>query len=99
MLYGRTINWLLSRRTIPSFNSADLGLTSTDAESISRWVIEQAFDDVANFIHGDVVGFATQESFWRQVTNPVFEVVRDCLELAGAGHEVFFDFQAKKMGF
>lgn len=98
-LFGRTPNWLLSRRVIKKFKTSVLSLPSKDSETIARWVVSQAFSDVGNFILGGKINLTVQRDFWRNTTNPVNEVVRDCLALDGAGHRVRFDPTAKKWVF
>ena len=94
-LYGRTVNWILSRRTIPKFKTTELSIPSKDVESITHWMIQQAFSDMDNFVLGNLMGFSTQQEFWRNTTNQLDEVIRDCLANDHAGHKVIYDYQNK----
>lgn len=90
-VFGRTCNWLLSRRTTPDFDQ----LTGT-VENLTRGFVETAFSDVNNFVPGELVGLTKTINFWRNTRNPTSDVVRECLENNGAGHEVVFDTKNKQ---
>lgn len=98
-VFGRSVNWILTRRTVPKFKYTELPLPSKDAESIARYVVSQAFSDVENFVLGGTIGFSEQDAFWRNKTNPAFDVVKDCLDTVKAGHRVFFDVINKRWVF
>ncbi len=94
ILYGRTVNWLLSKRVTPNFSTYRLEI-GINAEDIARWAVENAFADVENFVIADKVGLDCDKHFWRNVYNPTSEVVADCLDNACAGHELKFDRDTK----
>lgn len=98
ILYGRTVNWILSKRVTPKFSTykADIG---TNAEDIARWAVSEAFGDVDNFVLAEKVGLDYDKEFWRNVYNPTSEVVTDCLDNAKAGHKVVFDLKNKRWVF
>lgn len=97
-VFGRTCNWILTRRTTPAFKTSELSINK-DSESVARWVVEQAFSDVDNFVLGPVCGLESYEEFWRNTTNVTFDVVRDCLARQDAGHRVLFDTANKQWVF
>lgn len=98
VLYGRTANWILSKRIIPKFNTYRMDI-GTNAEDIARWVVSSSFADVDGFVLGDKIGLDYEKHFWRNVYNPVSEVVKDCLDNASAGHRVVFDTVNKQWRF
>lgn len=92
-VFGRTCNWILSRRVTPDFTKNDT------AEVIARELVTDAFSDVANFTLGDLAGFSTPINFWRNTYNPTHEVIRDCMLNDNGGHEVTFDTVNKQWVF
>ncbi|MBR6523641.1 MAG: hypothetical protein IKT39_03405 [Clostridia bacterium] len=89
-IYGKTCNWLLSRKIVPKFISSDLPV-SCNPEEIARYIVSNAFSDQDNFILGEYVGLEDIDSFWRNTYNPVSDVVSDLLAKKNAGHDVKFD--------
>lgn len=85
-VFGRTCNWLLSKRVTPDFDQ----LTGT-VEALTRGFVQTAFADVDNFVLGDQIGLTNTINFWRNTYNPTLDVVSDCLANDGAGHRVVFD--------
>lgn len=98
IIYGRTVNWLLSKRVTPNFSTYKLDI-GTNAEDIARWVVSNAFSDVDNFVLADKTGLTYEKHFWRNVYNPTSEVIKDCLDNAGAGHMLVFDRKNKQWVF
>lgn len=94
ILYGRTVNWLLSKRVTPKFSTYRLDI-GTNAEDIARWAVKSAFADVDNFVLADRIGLEYSGHFWRNVYNPTSDVIADCLKNAGAGHRLVFDRDTK----
>ncbi len=90
VLYGKTVNWILSRRVTHKFTTYKTTL-STNAETLVRYLVQEAFSDVENFVLGDLQGIEYSREFWRNTANQTSDVVRDCLDNAGAGHRVLFD--------
>ncbi|MBR2847512.1 MAG: hypothetical protein IKB89_05525 [Clostridia bacterium] len=101
-VYGKTCNFLLSKRMVPNFSTKNLDIKK-DVESISRYCVENAFADVENFVLGDIVGFdeiyTGDKHFWRNVYNPASEVVHDLMDIGGGGHFVLFDIKNKRWVF
>lgn len=89
-LYGRTPNWILSKRVTPNFT----GMSGT-IESISATIVRRAFSDIDNFVVNNVDGFTNSINFWRNVYNPTSKVVSECLDREKAGHNVYLDFENK----
>ncbi len=98
VLYGKTVNWILSRRVTHKFNTDDSNL-STNAEILTRYIVKEAFSDVENFVLGDLLGIEYSQEFWCDAENQTSDVVKDCLDNAGAGHNVFFDRVNKQWQF
>jgi len=90
-VFGRTPNFILSKRVTPNFTKK----TGT-IEKISAGIVSDAFLDVENFVVKRVSGFTNEINFWRNVYNPTFKVISECLDREKAGHKVYFDFENKK---
>lgn len=97
-VFGRTCNWILTRRTTPAFKASELEI-GRDSESIARWVVSQAFSDVDNFVLGEECGMPESEDFGRETTCCTYDVVRDVLAREDAGHRVIFDTGKKQWRF
>lgn len=89
-IYGKTCNWLLSRKIVPKFTSADLPV-ACNPEEIARYIVTNAFADQENFVLGEKVGLEDIDTFWRNTYNPVSDVVSELLAKKNAGHDVTFD--------
>ncbi|MCH5186254.1 MAG: hypothetical protein J1F64_09050 [Oscillospiraceae bacterium] len=98
ILYGKTVNWILSRRVTHKFTTYKTSF-STNAEILARTLVEKAFDDVENFVLDDMCNIEYSQEFWRNTANQTSEVVKDCLDNAGAGHRVLFDRVNKRWVF
>lgn len=86
-VFGRTCNWLLTRRTTPNFKSIN-----GNVQTLTRNIVSTAFSDVSNFNLGEIISWQTKTiDFWRNTYNPTADVVKECLDNDGAGHEVVFD--------
>ena len=97
-IYGKTLNWLLSRKIVPKFISSDLPV-ACNPEEIARHIVANAFSDQENFCLGEKVGLCDIDTFWRNTYNPLSEVVQDVLLRQNAGHNVRFDPINKKWVF
>lgn len=98
VLYGKTVNWILSRRVTPNFVSEHFG-GDLVVENEARKLVKVAFSDVTNFVLGDKTGDKTTKYFWRNTYNPTSDVVIDCLDNARLGHNVVFDRKNKQWVF
>lgn len=92
-IYGRTPNWLLSRRACPNFSRR----TGTPF-ALAHALVDEVWGDCV------VVGAgrdlpAEETVFWRNVYNPLSEVVADCLDRAQGGHRLVFDVKKKEWRF
>lgn len=92
VLYGRTCNWLLSKRITPK-----MATSVVYPGNLAKEMVEEAFSDVSNFVIGDAPkGTETEFECAQDVTlNPV----RDCLALSNLGHELCFNDKTKNWEF
>ena len=95
-LYGRTLNWIMQKRVVPPFTATKLvsdgHITAKNAEELVRYWVSESFGETdGDFLLADPVGYEAEDDFWRNVANPLSEVVIDCLKNAGLGHRVYFD--------
>lgn len=88
-VYGRTPNWLLSKRSCPNF-----GHRTGNPFELAHALVEEVWGDSITVGTGRDIA-AEETTFWRNVYNPLNEVVEDCLERACGGHRVVYD-RAKK---
>ena len=92
-IYGRTPNWILGKRACPNF-----GQRNGTPHALAHALVSEVWgDSIADGPGGDSGGEET--TFWRNVYNPLSEVVADCLDRAGAGHRVVFDTNDKQWRF
>ncbi len=92
-VYGRTPNWLLSKRACPNF-----GHRKGTPFELAHALVEEVWGDAIAVGPGRDITAATT-TFWRNVYNPLSEVVADCLDRAGGGHRVVFDTKKKEWRF
>ena len=95
-VYGKTPNWILTRRTFPAFKTSELSLSNLNPGTIAKHVVSTAFADVDNFECVDLTETTSTEDFCRENRNPVSSVVKECLEEYGLGHRVRLDIKNKK---
>ncbi len=89
-IYGKTCNWLLSRKVVPKFITSDLPV-KCNPEEVARYIVSNAFSEQENFVLGEKAGLEDMDTFWRNTYNPLSEVVSDLLLRKNAGHSLFFD--------
>ncbi len=104
IIYGRTPNWFLSKRIEAPFTSKRLyeagDIPQKNAEEIVRYLITKNFgEDDGNFLLGEKIGFNEEVDFRRIVLNPLSDIVIDCLDTCGAGHEVTYDKEKARWTF
>lgn len=92
VLYGRSCNWLLSKRIVPSAE----GVTARPGEYVSE-LAEKAFSDTDNFTVGEIA--QTSETEISHSVGTLSEVAADILKLSGLGHELIFDVKNKQWKF
>lgn len=105
VIFGRTVNWLLSKRSVPAFKTSELTPRPRNAEAVARWAFGHGYTDNEtaaardpDFILGELAGLSDTPDydFWRNTRNSLDSVVIDALEAAGAGHRLRIDFDRKK---
>lgn len=92
VLYGRTCNWLLTKRITPKFEK-----TTVFPGDAAASFVQTAFSDVKKVVVGNVV--QGTEAYFEKKECQTFEAVRDCLKMSELGHRVVFDQKAKKWRF
>ena len=89
-VYGRTVNWMLSRRIIKP-----LGERTGVVEELTKQIIEEAFSDIYECSGGiyfcKTSGSVNIYTIGRTEATTVFDAVKDCLLLDNAGHRLSFD--------
>lgn len=98
-VYGRTVNWMLSKRTVAKFKTEDLAQTSL--AGIVDYVLNEAFIQNENYPVNNMVLNCDVTynigSFWRNTRNAAYDVIHDlCVRGDHAGHELLFDIPNKK---
>ena len=92
-IYGRTPNWILAKRACPNFKHR----TGTPYK-LAHELVDEVWGDSICVGPGKDIG-GEEITFWRNVYNPLSEVVADCLDRAGGGHRVIFDTRKKEWRF
>ena len=92
VIYGRTCNWILSKRITPKFEKSSIFPGETAAT-----FVRTAFSDVGNFVVSNIV-WGEKADFEKKECKTI-EAVCDCLKLGGLGHRVIFDKNAKTWEF
>lgn len=99
VLFGRTVNWLLSKRVTPPFRVEDLEIDDNTA-SIAFWVVSQAFADTPEFVLESISPLLNKpQNTWRRINHATHEVLEDLLATEGAGYSLLFDIPNKKWRF
>ena len=105
VLYGRSCSWILTRFCIADqFDTDSLydagTIAAKDAQTACRYIVNKAMAGVANFVvltnSTDTFGDVYVEN--KGVTS-AFDLISDCLDKDGAGHEVRFDVKNKRWTF
>lgn len=91
VIYGRTCNWLLTKRLTPPFEQK-----SGVAEIMSGQFVTEAFSDVSNFKVAPISFIENTTDFVKDKICTTFEVVQECLALQNSGHNVVFDYENSK---
>ncbi len=93
-LYGRSCNWLLTRRVTPACEEV------TDAaENLARAFVAEAFCDVTEFRLENAQNLEIEVTFGLQQDSSTFEAVQSCLKQGNLGHRLWFDVSGKKWVF
>lgn len=93
-IFGRTCNWILSKRVVPAFETKN-----DKAEEIVREIVKDAFSDVTSFVLTDSTGSQGKAELVQDNYRVLSEVVKECLDLCNLGHKVSFDVKQKKWVF
>lgn len=99
-VYGKTPNWILSRRTIAPFKTSTFADENYD--KVVEYVLKTAFSDIfdTHFTYADETeGITDNKHFWRITRNPASEVIRDRIAPLGIGHRVTLDLENKRWAF
>lgn len=89
-VYGKTPNWILTRRTFPAFNK------SATPGAIGIHIVSTAFADVENFECFDLSTTTSSKDIEREERNPVSNIIKEELDKYNLGHKVRFDIPNKK---
>ncbi len=92
VLYGRTCNWILSKRI-----SSGFGATTAQPGAQASMLVRDAFSDTKNFLLGECPDCAETEL--ESDEGRISEIVAECLIQGGLGHEVVFDIKNKSWVF
>lgn len=98
-VFGRTCNWILSKRTVKPFKKDDSG--SEMLSGIIDFVFKLSFTENENYpvenMETDFKFDYEIGQFWRNTRNTAFDVIHDlCVRGGHAGHELLFDRNSKK---
>lgn len=85
VLYGRTCNWLLTKRVMPS-----CGILNDTAENVTKKLIQDAFTDSPELTMEAPTGVGEAREFELAKDCTIFEAVKDCLDQEKAGHALRF---------
>jgi len=96
VLYGKSVNWILSRRVTQKFTTYNNPGMTKNYELLAREIVKNAFSDIDNFVLSDVCGIEYEHDFWRNTANQTSDVVIDLLDNIGCGHSVYYDRINKK---
>ncbi len=90
IIYGRTCNWLLTKRITDAFNT-----TTDKIDTVLNAKVKDAFSDVENF---EVVAFPDLPELTasRDDKCETFSFVQECLQSVNLGHKLVFDFAESK---
>ena len=99
-VYGKTLNWMLSKRTCPTFNTENL---FSPGEIIPGDVMvklgQSIFSDVSNFEFVNLTDTVTSEKYLKDKRVAFSEVLKEYLDLHNLGHRVKVDVLNKKWVF
>jgi hypothetical protein len=97
-VYGRTPNWLLSRRLAAPFRAEDLSGVAKDTEGLAYWMVSQCFSPSADKLYtAGAQGLSAQnEAYGFDEYRPLDRAVREVLDLQKLGHTVELDRANKR---
>lgn len=99
-LFGKTPNWLLTRRTTPKF-SQRTGSPEELAKQIAYEAFyptdpDMAFQRISNVEYVVSANSGMTIDFWRNTQNETEKVVSECLDHANLGHRITLDIKENK---
>lgn len=99
VIYGRTVNWLLTKRTVSKFKTEDF--EETFLSNIAEYVLEQSFIGNENYPVANMELNCSYVfdigSFWRNTRNTAYDVIHDiCVRADYSGHKLKFNHKDKK---
>ncbi len=94
ILYGKTPNWILTKRLLSPFYRE-----ASNVETTLRELFSGCFYDCEDFILGSCSGLTDTCEFKEESCVTAFEVIKSALSPFGAGHRVYFDIPNKKWVF
>ena len=83
-VYGRTPNWILTKFVTPNFSTRN-----DTTENLALAIVKEAVGSTNKFLFYKAGGFRNKIDFWRNVYNPTFKVVSECMARENAGHRVW----------
>lgn len=98
-LYGRTPNWILTRRTVSPFNTKNF--LDYSYEDVVMRAIEDGFSDVADELitFENSAGEKGKSHLVKCKRETVFDVIRERLEKDALGHSLTLNIKTKKWDF
>lgn len=99
-VFGKTVNWILSRRTCPAFNTESLfrGEEVSPGDVMVK-MAQRTFADVSNFEFVNMTELVTVESYSKDTRTAFLEILKEYLDQFNLGHRVRFDIPNKKWVF
>ncbi len=99
-VFGKSINWILSRRTFPAFKTSELlsqgKILNSNPGTVMTHIVAQAFSDVSNFEVTDLSGNTETADFERTTRSAVSDIAKEYLGENSLGHRVRLDIINKK---
>ena len=98
-VFGRTVNWLLSKRTVAKFKTNDLSQSSLS--EIIAYVLNESFIKNVNYpvdnMCMDCNVTYSIGTFWRNTRNTAYDVIHDlCARAKNSGHRLVFNVPKKQ---
>ena len=94
VLYGRTCNWILTRRISKKFTEETFA-----PQTKARSLVSTAFSDCSNFVLGNNIEAADTVTYGKSFDSTTFDTVKECLALKNYGHSVTLDLVNKQWCF
>ena len=99
-VFGKSVNWILSRRTFPAFKTSELlsqgKISNSNPGTVMTYIVKKAFSDVSNFEVFDLSGNTETADFERTTRSAVSDIAKEYLGNNSLGHRVRLDIINKK---